>query len=150
MKNQKIKQIIEKAKIPTLAIITSLSVLGMGYFVGFNASNIEASKRLHSLQATYSQQLATYRTMATSQVVGLEGSITEDFHKDRGDTVIELTDGSWFLYNTSQGKYIFQPVAMGDWEYQVDSMEELNKIVNNYMEISRFIAEEKLAKISQN
>lgn len=150
MKNQKIKQIIEKAKIPTLAIITSLSVLGMGYVVGFQASNVKASKMLHSLQATYGQQLATYRTMATSQAVGFKGDITEDFHKEDGDTVIELTDGSWYLFNPTKGEYIFQPVAMGDWDYQVDSMEELKKVVQNYIEVSNYIAEEKLNNIRQN
>lgn len=42
----------------------------------------------------------------------------------------EFQDGSWFVYNDSE--YIFQPVELGDWNYELENKEQLRDIMATY------------------
>lgn len=46
--------------------------------------------------------------------------------------VYELEDKSWFLIDKENNKYIFQPVELGDWDYELNSEEELKNIIATY------------------
>ena len=42
----------------------------------------------------------------------------------------EFQDGSWFVYNDSE--YIFQPVELGDWDYELENKEQLRDVMATY------------------
>mgnify|MGYP006918879936 CR=1 FL=1 len=46
--------------------------------------------------------------------------------------VYELKDKSWFLIDRENNKYIFQPIELGDWDYELNSEEELKNIIATY------------------
>lgn len=52
--------------------------------------------------------------------------------KTEYNKVYELTDKSWFLIDKENNKYIFQPVELGDWDYELNSEEELKNIIATY------------------
>ena len=52
--------------------------------------------------------------------------------KTEYNKVYELTDKSWFLIDRENNKYIFQPVELGDWDYELNSEEELKNIIATY------------------
>lgn len=52
--------------------------------------------------------------------------------KTEYNKVYELTDKSWFLIDRENNKYIFQPVELGDWDYELNSEEELRNIIATY------------------
>lgn len=52
--------------------------------------------------------------------------------KTECNKVYELTDKSWFLIDRENNKYIFQPVELGDWDYELNSDEELKNIIATY------------------
>lgn len=60
------------------------------------------------------------------------------------DKVYEFTDGSWFICNNAENEYVFQPVELGDWDYEVKNKEELSKIMATYF-INKYNIEEKEA-----
>lgn len=60
------------------------------------------------------------------------------------DKVYEFIDGSWFICNNAENEYVFQPVELGDWDYEVKNKEELSKIMATYF-INKYNIEEKEA-----
>lgn len=46
--------------------------------------------------------------------------------------VYELKDKSWFLIDRENNKYIFQAIELGDWDYELNSEEELKNIIATY------------------
>ena len=52
--------------------------------------------------------------------------------KTEYNKVYELTDKSWFLIDRENNKYIFQPVELGDWDYELNSEKELKNIIATY------------------
>lgn len=42
----------------------------------------------------------------------------------------EFQDGSWFVYNDNE--YVFQPVELGDWNYELENKEQLRNIIATY------------------
>ena len=76
--------------------------------------------------------------------------VTEKFNTDIFDThytdynVWEFTDGSWFICSDTENMYIFQPVELGDWDYEVENREELGKIMATYF-INKYNVDENKA-----
>lgn len=58
------------------------------------------------------------------------------------DKVYKFTDGSWFICDNTENEYVFQPVELGDWDYEVENREELSKIMATYF-INKYNIEEK-------
>lgn len=64
--------------------------------------------------------------------------VTEKFNIDVFDThyvdynVWEFSDKSWFICSDTENMYIFQPVELGDWNYELENKEELSKIMATY------------------
>lgn len=42
----------------------------------------------------------------------------------------EFQDGSWFVCNDNE--YVFQPVELGDWNYELENKEQLRDIMATY------------------
>ena len=130
------KDLIQKV---TIGVIT----LGIGFGSAWTIQNnkIEEVKSLSNkkyavLNDTMQKALQNAKKQLESQLVEYKGEVTEDdpnFYKEDGSRLFELTDGSWFIINEEKGEYIFQPVDLGDWNYQVDNMEQLENIVKTYI-----------------
>ena len=60
------------------------------------------------------------------------------------DKVYEFTDGSWFICDNAENEYVFQPVELGDWDYEVKNREELSKVMATYF-INKYNIEEEKA-----
>ncbi len=58
------------------------------------------------------------------------------------DKVYEFTDGSWFICDNTENEYVFQPVELGDWDYELENQEQLGKIMATYF-INKYNIEEK-------
>ena len=67
------------------------------------------------------------------EVTNIIHESTKDFEIEEGETGIIFSNGSWASINELKGYYVFQPVEMGDWSYNCDSLEELEKIINTYI-----------------
>lgn len=83
-------------------------VLGLGVLIGLNINKTE--------------KVEVARIVTESR---------EGIYIEQGEQFIELTDGSFIIYGN--GNYIFQPVEMGDWDYEVDNAQQLENIVKTYM-----------------
>lgn len=75
---------------------------------------------------------------------------TEEINTDVFDThyvdynVWEFSDKSWFICSDTENMYVFQPVELGDWDYEVENREELSKIMATYF-INKYHVEEEQA-----
>lgn len=76
--------------------------------------------------------------------------VTEEINTDVFDThyvdynVWEFSDKSWFICSDTENMYVFQPVELGDWDYEVENREELSKIMATYF-INKYHVEEEKA-----
>lgn len=59
----------------------------------------------------------------------------EGIHLEEGDVMIELTDGSFAIYNEEKQTYMFQPVELGDWDVPVETMKQLENCIKTYISI---------------
>ena len=91
-------------------ILILIIVLGLGVSIGASANKLE---RVHVARVEYESQ--------------------EDVYLDNGEKYIELSDGSYYIYGN--GRYIFQPVDLGDWDYELETYDDLMKVVNTYLSI---------------
>ena len=57
------------------------------------------------------------------------------------DKVYEFTDGSWFICDNAENEYVFQPIELGDWDYELENQEQLEKIMATYF-INKYNIEE--------
>lgn len=98
-------------KFVVLSLLTTLLIGGLvGYVVGLNET----------------QYIKVEKTLTKS---------TDDIYIENGDKYIELTNGSWIIINEQNETYEFQPIELGDWSYEVNSLDELQKIVETYINI---------------
>lgn len=75
----------------------------------------------------------------SKQTVSIISTFTEsrsDFHLEGGDAAIELSDGSYAIYNESTGLYTFTPIVLGDYEYTLNNKTELDNIITTYINIA--------------
>lgn len=56
-------------------------------------------------------------------------------NENSGSYIVTLSDGSFASVNESKGQYKFYPISMGDWDYSLNSKEELERCINTYLEI---------------
>lgn len=87
-----------------------VGVLGLGVLIGANTNKVE--------------KVEVSRILTQSE---------DGVYIDQGEQYIELSDGSWIIYGN--GNYIFQPVDLGDWDYQVENEEQLENLVKTYISI---------------
>lgn len=70
--------------------------------------------------------------LITSVIIPKTNEDKFEITKTEYNKVYELTDKSWFLIDRENNKYIFQPVELGDWDYELNSEEELKNIIATY------------------
>lgn len=61
--------------------------------------------------------------------------------KSEYKNVFYLKDNSWFILDRENQEYIFQPVELGDWDYELNTEKELKKILATYF-INKYDLEE--------
>lgn len=64
-----------------------------------------------------------------------------EFTESEYKNVFYLEDNSWFILDRENQEYIFQPVELGDWDYELDTEKELKKILATYF-INKYDLEE--------
>lgn len=61
--------------------------------------------------------------------------IQNKWMQEDGDIVVDLSDGSWLVYNIEKNKFAFQPVHMGDWDMEFNTIEEMRNAITTYYDI---------------
>lgn len=64
-----------------------------------------------------------------------------EFTESEYKNVFYLKDNSWFILDRENQEYIFQPVELGDWDYELNTEKELKKILATYF-INKYDLEE--------
>lgn len=89
-----------------------------------------------------------------SIVIKILNSIDEIDIKNSYENIYIFSDDSWFLLDREKGKYVFQPVELGDWDYEVENETQLKKIIATYFinkyNMNENEAIEKVEKIFEN
>ena len=62
-------------------------------------------------------------------------SMYKDFYLEKGDILIILSNNSWAICNQEKNIYTFQAMELGDWDYNLNSKEELENIIKTYISI---------------
>ncbi|EOU2097119.1 hypothetical protein C0L75_03100 [Clostridium perfringens] len=87
-----------------------------------------------------------------TDVIQLKRILTKSSEKDcifldEGEIYYEFTDGSWALANPKNNKYSFQPVELGDWDYELKSQKDLRNVVFTYIENKTQLAHDNNYKV---
>lgn len=53
--------------------------------------------------------------------------------KENNKVITDFTDGSWSVVNEKEGTFVFQPVDMGDWDYNCKDINQLNDVIGTYL-----------------
>ncbi len=77
-----------------------------------------------------------YTTYATNNNNTKEFYVTSDTTNNDGKRLIEFNDGSWCVINEKDDTYIFQPFELGDWDYKLDNIQELENIIKTYYDFN--------------
>lgn len=142
MNKQKVKQLIKSQIIP-MVLVGLIGITG-GYLIASKQIKKEATAVINQInvqRVMQSQQMAELKNQIINKTVKFDREIEDGedgFYKGEGDRCWQLTDGSWILVNEEKGEYIFQPVALGDWDYELDNIEQLKNIVATYIECSNY------------
>lgn len=64
-----------------------------------------------------------------------------EFTETEYENVYEFKDKTLFILDRENQEYIFQPVELGDWDYELDTEKELKKILATYF-INKYDLEE--------
>lgn len=127
-------------------VLTTGLLLLIAFIAGFAAAKIEQPKEIITsqmaadgeVQITYSDGTSEtfYMDSIAQDDVRVERVLTEStdtFYLDSGDYGIEFSNGSWGIVNEYTNTYIFQPAELGDWDYQVNTLEQFENIVRTYL-----------------
>lgn len=58
---------------------------------------------------------------------------TDNFYLSEGEIGVEFSDGSWISANVLTNEYTFQPYELGDWSFDFDNVQDLEKCVKTYL-----------------
>ena len=90
--------------------------------------------------ATLSEGAATQEILSQNEFVDIVTDITnggleikETGKTDNGNYYIDLSDGSYVVYNVDTQKVHFQPVELGDWDYTLE-LTDAKKCISTYVE----------------
>ena len=59
--------------------------------------------------------------------------VVSDVNREGNKVITDYSDGSWSVVNEKEGIYVFQPVDLGDWDYECKDMKELKNIISTYL-----------------
>ena len=112
--------------------IISLLIGGVIFSTGVMVGNFTKSKQVEKVEVE--KIVEVEKKSEPVQVTNVLYESTDTFKIEEGEIGIELSDGSWASVNQLKGYYIFQPVDLGDWCYELESLEEVENIIKTYIE----------------
>ncbi len=77
-----------------------------------------------------------YTTYATNNNNTKDFYITNDTTDNNGKRLIEFSDNSWCVINENEDTYIFQPYQLGDWDYKLNDIKQLENIIKTYYDFN--------------
>lgn len=77
----------------------------------------------------------TIATEAERAPRGEKFEAIKTYTQEDGDIITEYNNGSWSLINEATKTYCFQPVELGDWDYKLESKEDLTNIIATYKSV---------------
>ncbi|MDC4245558.1 hypothetical protein [Clostridium perfringens] len=114
----------------TKNILGSVLLVVIGVIAGMLISN-----HMQSVKANTKPTVAVQQVNTPVKVEKVLTQSTEDVKLDEGKEIYtELSDGSYSLENESTNEYTFQPSITGDWDLTASSKEELDNIIQTYIE----------------
>lgn len=105
-----------------MIIILMVAVFLIGIGSGMGLNRVLTNNNINKINK---QPITIVRTLTQS---------TDDVKLDKGDTYREFSDGSFSIENDEKGFYEFQTYIMGDWDYIASNKEELNKMIQTYID----------------
>lgn len=104
-----------------LTIITLLVLLTGSFFLG---------------RTTAGQPQVNNKIEVIGVYTDIETATAHNFYIEPGEIATEYSDGSYTIVNEEKSTYMFQPATLGDWEYNFDNLDQLNKCVDTYISIA--------------
>ncbi len=87
-------------------------------------------------------------------IIIMFNSLNEIEIESNYENIYTFSDDSWFLLDRENDKYVFQPIELGDWDYEVENETQLKKIIATYFinkyNMNENEAIEKIEKIFEN
>lgn len=80
---------------------------------------------------------ATEKNNKAIEVKAVYTTSNDNFYIEEGGQITEYSDGSYSYINELKGEYIFQPAVLADWDYNCSNLEQLNNVVNTYIECNK-------------
>ncbi len=104
-----------------------LGIFFIGFLVGFMVDNAEVIE----LKA----QIENQKEIEVTEVYYQDGDVQEyeGFYLEDGDTLVMLSDDSFGIANLQKNTFSFQPVEMGDWDYELDNQKQFENIIKTYL-----------------
>lgn len=98
-----------------------------GYFIEKTNTNVK------NIQTTPTGSLITYKDNTGYYMENQNNKIevVSDVEYD-GKRVIDFNNGSWAVINKKENKYTFQPVELGDWDYEFDNLKDFKDCIQMY------------------
>lgn len=128
----------------TSKILAGALAFVVGMSVGANFSNKKAEqKETQPVQVVESElkPFEEYESIVEIQTEKLkitqvltETDEEQNIHLGEGEVYYEYEDGSWAIADFGKNEFVFQDVDMGDWSIDVNSYEELMKVVYTYVD----------------
>lgn len=108
-------------------------VFGLGIMLGVNLN--KPVQNVEKVAVVEEKEVETQEKVVVEFVWYQEGNVQEldGYYLQDGDMLVELTDGSWAISNLKENTYVFQPVALGDWDYTVDNTQQLENLIKTYL-----------------
>lgn len=101
--------------------------LGLVLMVGMNIGLvIGKTKAMETIENRNISVVDTYEQKGNKQVY-------KGFHLEDGDKLVILSDDSFAICNEKNNTYVFQPVELGDWDYEVKDSQQLENIIKTYI-----------------
>ena len=82
-----------------------------------------------SLEKTISSE--EFEEIVLSAIEGTTVEIKDKGLTNSGNYYIDLNDGSWVVYNKETKTTHFQPIELGDWDYEL-KIKDVKNCINSY------------------
>lgn len=97
-----------------------------GYYIDFNEIDKNVVEFINSEQ----NKLNTSDKITVTNILY---ESTDNFYLSDEEVGIIFSDGSWISANTLTNEYVFQIYELGDWSFDFDNVEDLEKCVKTYL-----------------
>lgn len=102
-----------------LVAIVGVVMMVVGLLMGFKDEVVEVENKKVTVEYVWEQQ-------------GDEQEL-DGFYLENGDVVVMLSDESFALMNREKNQYLFLPIDLGDWDYELENETQLENIIKTYL-----------------